>query len=594
MANAVVHYERSSPSLLAKQTDTPSEPRPLTPWPILAMHLEQRLSALRMWRLSWWSHWSALAEFILPRRYHWFVTANTMNRGSQINQKIVDPTGTQAMRVCASGMMSGQTSPSRPWFNIRPRDRALALDFEARVWIDEVEARLYEIMAKSNFYDSMAQLDEDLAVFGTAPMIIYEDEQDGIRCYNPCVGEYFLGAGATFRVETLYREFTLTILQIVDMFGIENCPADIQSLWSSVGANLETERVIAHAIEPNFPVKGFDVIKPSFPYREAYWLKGNIGQAPLSLRGYNSKPFFAVRWGVTSNDAYGRSPGMDVLPDIMQLQVMTKRKAEAIEKQVRPPLLADAQLKNEPSSILPGHVTYVQTLGGNGSGMRPIYEVKPDLQYMTADIAAIQTRIQRGFFNDLFLMLAETDPSKRMTATEVAERQGEKLQVLGPVIERFQNEALSPAILRILDIMQRKAMLPPLPDSLKGVPMQFEYVSMLALAQKAAQAAGMERLAATTAGFVAVAQEVMDNIDSDAFVQEYGEMLLVPHKILRSADQIQAIRKDRAAKQAATAQQQQALQLGSAAVDGAKVLSDTNVGGGQNALAMMLGIGGVS
>ncbi len=49
---------------------------------------------------------------------------------------------------------------------------------------------------------------------------------------------------------------------------------------------------------------------------------------------------------------YGRSPAMTALGDIMQLQQETRRKAELIEKPVRPPARFRAQ-KVDPASLPP-------------------------------------------------------------------------------------------------------------------------------------------------------------------------------------------------------------------------------------------------
>lgn len=602
-----VIYEKASPTFLAAQPANPDislSSMPDTDWAEFSSHLTSRMVQMNNWRLSWWQHWALLAEYILPRRYLWLINPNSMNRGYAINQHIVDSTGTLSMRVCSSGLMSGLTSPSRPWFKLSVND--IDLDEEAGAWLDEVEKRIYQVMAGSNFYDSCAQMYEDLTVFGTSPMIIYEDPDEVIRCYNPCAGEYFLAVGPSFRVESFYRQFVYTVSQLVEFFGVDNCPGSVQSMWQSKSGNLETEFIVAHSIEPNFPISSrqgdgeLNILKGKFPYREVYWLWGNIGEQPLSVRGFHEPPFVAPRWAITANDPYGRSPGMDTLPDVMQLQVETKRKAEAIEKQVRPPMLASVELKNEPSSILPGHVTYVTQLD-NGKGMRPTYEVKPDLQAMSQDLAQIQLRIQRGFFNDLFLML-QTQGSDRMTAYEVAARQQEKLQVLGPVIERFQNEALSPMIKRVFSIMDRKKLLPPPPQSMGGKNIKIEYISILALAQAAANTAAIERVLATAgnmAGAAKISTEfagTLDNIDPDVTIREYGNLLTAPHKMYRSANATKAVRDARnkaiAAQQGAEAQNAQAdTALGVA--KGAKTLSETDVGGGSNLLSQILGGTGV-
>jgi hypothetical protein len=209
-------------------------------------------------------------------------------------------------------------------------------------------------------------------------------------------------------VDGLYRSFLMTVSQMVDFFGVDNCPKEIQKLWSQKGTGLDQERIIAHSIEPNYALddSGAGKIEGNYTWREVYWVFGAGSERPLSMKGFTDQPFTATRWSTQSNDAYGRSPGMDALPDVLQLQVMTRRMAEAIEKQVRPPLVADMQLKNQPTSILPGQVTFVSNLSA-GTGMRPIYQVNPDINAMAGNIVQIEERIKKAFFNDLFAMFSE-------------------------------------------------------------------------------------------------------------------------------------------------------------------------------------------
>ena len=540
-------------------------------------------------------HWQLLETYILPRRgifiNQTMPTPNTMNRGAAINTAILDPTGTQAMRKCAASMKAGLMSSSRPWFKIKPAmmERE-ALGEEVQMWFEEVEDRMYQVMAQSNFYDSMSQMFEDLVTFGTAPVIIYEDDKSVIHCYNPCPGEYFAAASSRFTVGSLYRLFVMTTAQIVEMFGVDNCPPDVRGMWQTKGASLEREFIIAHAIEPNFPLSGVGdsdvvVVPGDFPWREIYWVYGFANDRPLSKRGFKDPPFICPRWATTSNDAYGRSPGMDALPDIMQLQVETARKAEALEKMVRPPMLASMEMKNEPSSILPGHVTYVAQLGPD-KGMRPSYTVNPQVEHMMKDLDAIQTRIKVGFFNDIFLMFADQEGDRR-TAYENAQKAIEKLQVLGPVVEKSQSEAGAPAVQRVFNIMARKRMLPPIPSALRGLPLTVQFISMMALAQKAAATAGMERYAQVAGNLSAVYPEAKFKLNPFGFLNEYAETLGVSERIINSDDKAGKMMADLMKQQ----QQMQMAQEAMAAVEGAKTLSETSLGGGQSALSAMLGGG---
>lgn len=569
-------------------------------WQSLRGHMEGRLIAQRNWRQSWWTqNWSDLAEFILPRRSIWLTQSaggnpnpNNMTRGRPLNTSIADPTATFAVRVCSAGLMSGLASPSRPWFKMIPGIRKLDIDAKARMWLDETEDRIYTVIAGSNFYNSFAQECEDAVVFGTAPSIVYEDEKDIIRLYNPAVGEYYLSSSATSRIDCLSRLFVMTVSQIVDFFGIESCPPEIQSLWREKGNQLEVERQIAHMIEPNFEIgpNGLGKLPGNFTWREVYWVWGTGTDRPLSRRGFVDQPFTASRWSTQSNDAYGRSPGMDVLPDVMQLQVMTRRMAEAIEKQVRPPLIGEMSLKNKPTSTLPGHLTFVTEIGP-GKGIRPIYEVNPDVNAMSQNIMAIEKRIQMGLFNDLFLML-EQKVNEEMTAYEVAQKIQEKLQVLGPVIEGLLSESLKPKLKRIYNIMKRKGMIDPPPDSLKGVPLDIEFVSMLALAQKGAATGGVERLMQLVGSVEPFYPQAKDNVNIDNVIREFNELLGNPQKILYGPEEV-AQQRQATAEQAAEAQQQQKISAmaeaaGKAAPAGA-VLQGIPTNDGGNVLGKLLG-----
>lgn len=106
------------------------------------------------------------------------------------------------------------------------------------------------------------------------------------------------------------------------------------------------------------------------------------------------------------------------------------------------------QLKNQPASILPGGITYIA--GQNNIGMKPIYQINPPVQEIMLDIQALQLRISNIFFNDLFQMISQLNTVR--SATEIDARREEKLVLLGPVLERFENEALGKAIDRTSEL----------------------------------------------------------------------------------------------------------------------------------------------
>jgi hypothetical protein len=243
-------FEVMGPQMLAMQPADGKidEGRPGDDWDTIFTMLESRLQGLRSWRYSWWTHWNSIAAVILPRRHHWTITPNRMSRGHQINENIIDSTATLAMQICASGLWTGLTSPSRPWFKLGIALPWVELDKDGKDWLEDVEQKIYTVLAQSNFYTQMAQAFQDVSTFGTSPVIVYEDYEDVIRVYLPCAGEYFLATGARFSVDIFYREFTLTVQQLVDMFNIENCPPEVQQLWLEGGGSLDREFVVCHCI----------------------------------------------------------------------------------------------------------------------------------------------------------------------------------------------------------------------------------------------------------------------------------------------------------------------------------------------------------
>lgn len=538
------------------------------------IQVDARMEALRQQRLSWFLYWRDIAEYMLPRRYKWFITPNQFNRGSNINQKIIDSTVIKCVRDLAAGLMGGMVSPARLWFTPSIMDKELAEYYPVKVWLMECRKRVMAVMAASNFYTSTHTLLTDLGVFGSAPMIIYEDYENVIQCYTPCSGEYFLGNNYKYEVDTLYREFTNTVKQVIQQFGRENCSDNVTTLFDS--NQTETEVIVCHAIEPNPDQK-------QFKYREVYWERAADKKFLLLERGFHEKPFVAPRWDVVGDDAYGRSPGMDALGDVKQLMIEQKRKAQAIDKMVNPPMVADAVMKNQPASMLPGGITYVASTS-QSVGFKPAYEMNINLGDMKEDISQVQQRIKELFFNDLFLMISQLDTVR--TATEIVERKQEKLLMLGPVVERFQTEFLDQAISRIFAIMFRAGLFPPAPPELKGQELEMSYTSMFTEAQKGVETTGVERLNAMAGSMAAVKPEVLDKINFDEMIDEYGDMLSVNPKMFYPQEVVDQTRQARAQQQ----QQQQLMEQSATAVQGAEVLSNTNVGGGQNALQMMTGL----
>ncbi len=552
---------------------------------MIRKHVDGRMGGLITDRYSWWAHWQEIANYLIPRRYKWLITPNQATRGSPLNQRIIDSTGSIALRICAAGMLSGMTSPNQPWFKQSIDDDDLMERPEVKEWLDEVTKRMRTVLAGSNFYTAMHTLNGDLAAFGTGVMLVREDYDDVVRFYNSCAGEYFLANSARMQVDTLYRMFVMTTRQVYDEFGAANVGVDIRvAVEQTKGAALTREVIVAHAVEPNPEYQEGAPGPKGAKFREIYWQWGSSDHLIMRMRPFFESPIVAPRWDIVANDAYGRGPGMDALGDLKQLQVEQKRKAQAIDKMVNPPLLADVRLKNEPASMIPGGVTYAD-LSNSNVGFKPVYEVKPEIEEMMEDIKECQNRINEVFFRDLFMMLEQMEGVQPRNQMEIMERKSEKVIQLGPVVERFENEAHQPVLDRVFNIMLRAGLLPPVPESLKGRHIKTEYLSTFAQTQRAALTTSVEQFAGFVGRVASANPNVLDDVDWDQLIDDYADLMGISPKIIVPIAKVLKMRTARAQQ----AQQEQQAQQSMAAVQGAQTLSQTNVGGGRNALETMLG-----
>lgn len=525
----------------------------------------RRAAILSERQRDWDGHWRELSDFILPRAGR-FLTSET-NRGSRRNDKIIDSTATRAARTLAAGMMSGITSPARPWFRLRTATPALMADVSVKAWLYDVERRMRDVFDASNIYNVLQSLYAEVGVFGTAACFILEDEESVIRAVPLTIGEYGLAQSARLTVDTLTRTMNLTISQVVEMFGYDAVSDQVQSLWDQSKFDEWVE--VAHLIEPN-RMADDTVMLTDKPFRSVYWEVAGPSDRVLRVSGFDSFPVLAPRWDVTGTDIYGRSPGMDALGDVKQLQIQERRKAQAIDKKITPPMKASTQLRNKQASLLPGGVTYVDSVAG-AVGFEPVYEVRLSIAELSADMEETRQRVWSAFYADLFLMISGSS-RRNITAREIDERHEEKLLGLGPVLERLNDELLSPLIDRTFEIMLRQGLVPEPPEALSGKALQVDFTSVLAQAQKAIATQSIERFTGFVGTLAAVNPDILEKVDFDLALEQYGELVGVPPHIVKSTDDVEAAR----AEKMQANQQMQALALMQQGAQTAKTLSGVN------------------
>lgn len=547
-----------------------------------------RKTALWTERSSWMTHWMEISEYQQPRLGRFFVTDR--NKGKKRHQNIVDSTAIWASRTLAAGMMSGMTSPARPWFKLALPDSDLMEYGPVKTFLHEVNRLMLSVFASGNTYRALHSCYEELGLFGTWADFVLEDYDQVIHHYPMTIGEYALATDERGYVNTVCREFQMTVEQMVSMFGRDNVSNTVRNLYDR--RHFDAWVDVIHLVEPRRERDSAMRDAKNMKFASCYFEPGRDNwDKYLRESGYKHFPALCPRWVVTGNDVYGQSPGMDALGDVKQLQQEQLRKAQAIDYKVNPPLQVPTAFKGATSARLPGGVFYVDAMSQN-AGVRSAFEVNLDLNHLLMDIEDVRNRIRQAYYADLFLMLAN-DTRSNVTATEVAERHEEKLLMLGPVLERLQNELLSPLIdITFERIVEAGLLTGPRtpPPELEGVELKVEFVSVLAQAQRQVAAAGVDRLLSTVGQLAAVKPEILDKIDMDQVVDDYAEMFGVNPEIVIPDDQVAEIRAQRAQQMAA----QQAAAAAPVMADTAKTMGETNVDNVQSVMRSLQGYDTVS
>lgn len=532
-----------------------------------------RWGLLKSERSSWFMHWQELSNYCLPRNGRFF--DQDRNKGYKRHNSIYDNTGIKGANVLAAGMMAGMTSPARPWFRLATQDPDMMKSGPTRTWLADVTTKMQDVFQRSNTYRALHQIYLELGVFGTAASVVQEDYKEVVRHYPLTIGEYAIATDFRGQVCTMYREFQKTVGELVKEFGYKNCSNPTRQLYDK--GSLDVWITIIHAIEPNDDRNIILLDNKNKKWSSCYFELNSEPNTFLRESGYDHFPVLAPRWATAGSDIYGSSPAMEALGDVKQLQHEQLRKAQAIDFMTKPPLQVPTNQKNRDVENMPSGITYYDATSSQG-GIKTLFDVRLDLSHLLNDIQDVRGRINSAFYADLFLLLAN-DNTGRMTATEVAERHEEKMLMLGPVLERLNDELLNPLIEMTFDRMLKGGLIPPPPPELQGQEINVEFVSMLAQAQKAIGTNSIDRFVVNLGTIASMKPEILDKFNADEWSEIYSDMLGVDPRLIVDDKNVAMIRQQRAQAQ----QQAQAAQQHEAMASMAQKLGTVDTGGGSNA-----------
>ncbi len=497
------------------------------------------------------THWQEITERVLPRQDQWFGTVRT--QGDKRTSKIFDSTAPLALTRFAAAMESIATPRAERWHKLTPQ-WPLEEDKDSRTWLEEITKQLFRVRysPRSNFASQAHEFYMSLGALGTACMYVDDDPGRGIRYSTRHMSEIFLAEDHQGRIDKVHRKFGLTARQAIQQFGEAELPEKIRK---AAETQPETKFDFLHCVYPAPEVKAWRVDAQGMPWTSRYICMDS--KSDVMVSGYWEFPYMIGRYVVAPGETYGRSPAMDALADIKMLNEMEKTGLRALHHQVDPTLLLADNGVLQPFQMRPG----AMVKGGvDANGRQSVIPLQTGGNIPALEEKTDQKRrlINDHFLVTLFQVLAEDRTN--MTATEVLQRAAEKGALLAPAAGRLQSEFLGPLIEREIGIMARAGALPPAPPSWEqmGGEYQVEYVSEITRAMRASEGVGILRMMEGISPVAQIDPSILDRVDGDEALKVLADVNGVPSKVLRSDDEVAAIKQGRA-------QQEQAAQLLSAA-----------------------------
>lgn len=492
--------------------------------------------------------WREIKKYQLP-----FIGKLNDTNGKAIDydtSHLLDSYASHCNDIFASGVMSGLTPPSRQWFKLTLANSGLQANHEMSAVLDQRHEIMQAIFGKSNFYIGCYQAYQELA-YGQAAMGIFRDTRTGIRVEQFTIGTYAMSVGGNGIVDTFTVKRAMTLMQIAEQFSVESMPPGMQDLLRNHTYSADTYTVY-WLVEPNRDYVNGKIGKRHMKYRSYYWLEGE--ETFLEVGGFNTFPVCVARYQVVGNETYAVGAGWYANDDVKMLQTLMSDRLRAVELMVKPPMQVSSSLAYN-VNLIPGGIT---TTDNPNDVVKPLFDVNMQLGPLGEVVMETRENIKRCYNADLFLMLEQLD-SGQMTAREVMERTQEKLQQLGPVVERLQYEFLNNVIERTYAILSDTKIFPPIPEELREIlsdkEIKVDFTSPLAQAQKLAGLTTIEQAFGFAMNMMQVYPEVKAKINPIGLVNEYFKYLGAPAAMSFSDEETQAKLEEE--QQAMMAQQEQ-------------------------------------
>jgi len=527
-----------------------------------ALHVKRRLTQLRALKTFHEQVWKDCFDLTFPARGHGLQSEVISATDAQQRKAIIfDSTPGDACKVGAASIMGGMVPSNARWFDL---DVGQESDEEKR-FLEDMAKFMFENIHASNFdaeaFDGML----DNMVAGWFVLYCDEPEEGGYYFETWPLGQCLLGSSRSgSRIDTVYREWdSFTVSQVVAEYGLENVSSAVREKHAA--GKFDDKVRLVHAIEPRSMYAVNARMAKNLPFASVH-LEVDSNHI-LRESGYHEFPCMVPRWARLPASAYALGPMSDALPDARTLNEVVRWGLMGAENAIAPMLKVTDDGVINPRNIRMGPRKIL--VCADPDNIQPL-NTGAKVEFAEIKAERLQGSIRKILLAD---QLPPADGPVK-TAYEWSVRVETIRKMLGPMFGRFQSEFLQPLIERVFGITWRAnvrtgyALVGKPPESLLNRNFSVRYLSPLARSQRIEDVAAMDRFELALAQEAQIDPTVLDVYDLDEAARTRGQLLGVPHTLIRDAKKVAAIR-DRRQKAEQAAQQQVVQQQGQMEMQGA-------------------------
>jgi hypothetical protein len=579
-------------------------PTVVTPGKRRVDQILNRHKKLKAVKAPWLPMYQTIGEYVFSRKQNF---TNTNTPGKFLTGKIFDSTAASANHLMASTLIGALYPNGAKTFQILPPTRMPKEQAEKphiKQFFERISRRMAEALdhPRAGLIPALEEYMLDQGSFGISGIMVERtgDPAMPVRFTAVDAKKICIEEGADGFVNTVYIETEMTVAQLVEKFSEEELSQQAQEMYKDENRCHDKIKVL-HAIEPR-PAREIDPNGEGVlnaPVRSLFIETEH--EHEIRESGFEEMPVFITRFWKAMGEIYGRSPAMEGISDIMEINTMREASIVATEKLLDPPLVLkhDGSLGGGVLDTSAGAVN-VQYVSGRIGDTGKIVEQIITIGELNSTFKRID-ELREIIFNLFFIdRLLDLNNETRMTYGEAQIRNELRGQSLGTIYARQISELFNPVIERVFNIMYNDGLLGVEEDSdlffqlqdmgitPEVIPAEIvdlinsgedayrvHFISPAARIMRAEELAGIMRAtdyALQTAGMGV--PDILDNIDWDVVMRKVIEYTGASAEILKDGDTIAQMREARA-------QQQQAM----AQLEAGKVQAETAKAGAQAAQA---------